>query len=149
MSSLLAAIQAAREGSLDALTDAIPYTRFMGIRAELVDGELRGKLSFSDHLVGNPAVPALHGGTIGSLLESTAIFQILWSAETLTIPKTINLTVDYLRSARLMDTYAVGTITKHGRRVVNVRVEAWQEDRTRPVSTANAHFLIRPADVES
>ncbi|MCC6522604.1 MAG: PaaI family thioesterase [Polyangiaceae bacterium] len=112
----------------------------------LLEGELVGKMRYADHLIGNPALPALHGGAIGALLESTAIFQILWDAETIVLPKTVNITVDYLRSGRPLDTFARGIITKHGRRVVNVRVEAWQEDRTRPIALANGHFLILPGD---
>jgi acyl-coenzyme A thioesterase PaaI-like protein len=52
--------------------------------------------------------------------------------------------VDYLRTGRAVDTYAKGTITKHGRRVANVRVDAWQDDRDRPIASAHAHFLLSP-----
>jgi acyl-coenzyme A thioesterase PaaI-like protein len=65
------------------------------------------------------------------------------------LPKTINVTVAYLRSARPVDTFAHGTITKHGRRVAVVYAQAWQEDRARPVATAHAHFLIKPQDPPS
>ncbi len=128
------------------MTDAIPYARFMGISVESADGGIIGKLRYSDHLIGNPALPALHGGTLGALLESTAIFHLMWEAETVVLPKTINITVDYLRSGRPVDTYARGIITKHGRRVVNVRAEAWQEDPSRPIAIAHAHFLVYPRD---
>ena len=93
-------------------------------------------------MVGNPMLPALHGGTMGALLESTAIFELLWHAESIVLPKTINLTVQYLRSARPVDTFATATITKHGRRVVAARAEAWQGADERPVATASAHFLV-------
>jgi acyl-coenzyme A thioesterase PaaI-like protein len=52
------------------------------------------------------------------------------------------LSVDYLRPARLAETSAQGVITRHGRRVANVRVEAWQESPSRPVAAAHAHFLL-------
>jgi acyl-coenzyme A thioesterase PaaI-like protein len=58
------------------------------------------------------------------------------------LPKTINITIDYLRSGRTVDTFARGVITRHGRRVANVRVEAWQDDPERPIAIAYAHFLI-------
>jgi len=133
-------------GDWGKLADAIPYARFLGIGVDCSDGELIGKLTYSDMLVGNPALPALHGGTIGALLESTAIFQLLWSQQTIVLPKTINITVDYLRSGKPRDTYARGVITKHGRRVANVRVEAWQDDPDRPIAIAYCHFLIIPED---
>jgi acyl-coenzyme A thioesterase PaaI-like protein len=61
------------------------------------------------------------------------------------VPKTITITIDYLRSARPVDTFARGIVTKQGRRVANVRVEAWQEDPAQPVAAANAHFLVKTA----
>jgi len=59
------------------------------------------------------------------------------------VPKIVNITVDYLRSARPVDVIARATVTKQGRRMVNVFVDAWQDDRSKPVATANAHFLIK------
>jgi acyl-coenzyme A thioesterase PaaI-like protein len=131
------------------LTEIVPYARFMGLSMRHVAGELLGHLSYSDMLIGNPALPALHGGTLGALLESTAIFQLLWEAETVVLPKTIDITVEYLRSGRPLDTWARGILTKQGRRVANVRVEAWQEDRQRPIAIAHAHFLIMPPSGEA
>lgn len=138
--------RAKHERNWNLLTSAIPYAQFLGIAADDSSGELLGKLTFAPHLIGNAALPALHGGTIGALLESTAIFQLLWENETIVLPRIITLTVDYLRSGRAVDTYARGTITRQGRRVASVHVEAWQDDRTKPIATANAHLLITPSD---
>jgi acyl-coenzyme A thioesterase PaaI-like protein len=136
--------EAKRLGEPARLTELIPYARWVGISMRNVTGELLGHLTYSDMLIGNAALPALHGGTLGALLESTAIFQLLWDAETVVLPKTIDITVDYLRSGRPVDTWAKGIITRQGRRVANVRAEAWQEDRQRPIAIAHGHFLIMP-----
>jgi acyl-coenzyme A thioesterase PaaI-like protein len=126
------------------LIEAVPYCGFVGISADSDDGELRGRLTYSRALVGNTALPALHGGTLGALLESTAIFKLLWEAESIVLPKTINFTIEFLRSAKPVDTFARATITRLGRRVANVRAEAWQHDPERPVAVAHGHFLIVP-----
>lgn len=137
------AVAAVREsGKFDSLQEAIPYSRFMGITAELVDDDVLGRMQYSDHLVGNATVPALHGGTLGALMESTAIFKLLWHGETESIPKTINITVEYLRGARPQDVFAKAVFTRHGRRVANVRVFAFQDDPDKPVAVATAHFLL-------
>jgi len=137
------AVVAVREtGDFTALQEAIPYARFMGITADLVDGEVTGRMRFSDHLVGNVTIPALHGGTLGALMESTAIFKLLWQGETTAVPKTINITVEYLRTARAEDVFARAVFTRRGRRVANVRVFAYQDDPERPVAVATAHFLL-------
>jgi uncharacterized protein (TIGR00369 family) len=129
-------------GDYQGLFEAIPYAAFLGLKAELVEQELVTTMTYAPHLIGNPSLPALHGGTLGALLESAAIFELLWRAESIVLPKTITFTVDYLRSAAAVDTRARGHITRQGRRVTNVRIEAWQEDRTKPVATANAIFLV-------
>lgn len=147
MSTMLDLVaRAKRDGDHAAIAAAIPYAVWLGIGTEIVSGELLSRMSFSDKLVGNPALPALHGGTIGALLESAAVFQVLWDMDTVVLPKTINITVDYLRSGKPVETWARGVITKRGRRVVNVRAEAWQDDPSRPIATANAHFLVMTAE---
>jgi uncharacterized protein (TIGR00369 family) len=140
--------RARAEGDFSLIVDAIPYNRFMGISAEVVDGRVIGKLSFAEHLIGNAQIKALHGGTLGALLESTAIFELMWRAETARIPKTINITVEYLRSGKAMDTFARCDITKLGRLVANVRAIAWQDDPDRPITAAHANFLLAPPDGE-
>jgi uncharacterized protein (TIGR00369 family) len=134
--------EAKASGNVQGILDAVPYSQFLGLQASLQGGELITTMRYADHLIGNPALPALHGGTLGALLESAAIFELLWRAETIVLPKTITFTVDFLRSGAARDTYASATITRQGRRVANVRVEAWQQDRATPVATAHAIFLV-------
>lgn len=127
-----------------ALLDAIPYCRFLGITVEdAAGGGIVARLRFGEQIVGNAALPAIHGGVIGAFLETAAIVELLRiSPADGTLPKPVDLTIAYLRSARAVDTLARTIVTKHGRRVVNVRVEAWQDDPARPVATAQGHFLV-------
>ncbi len=134
--------EAKASGNFQALFDAVPYSKFLGLTARMDNDELITTMKFSQSLIGNPALPALHGGTLGALMESAAIFELLWRAETVVLPKTITLTIDYLRSGAPVDTHARSIVTRHGRRVANVRVEAWQADRSTPVATAHAIFLV-------
>ena len=84
---------------------------------------------------------AIHGGVIGAFLEFAAILELVRQGEGERLPKPIDLTIDYLRSARGVDAFARATITKHGRRVANVRVEAWQQSEER-LAAAHGHFLL-------
>jgi uncharacterized protein (TIGR00369 family) len=143
VSTLLDAIaEAKRRRAWPELSAAVPYARFLGITMDDASGELLAKMPFSPHLVGNSSLPALHGGTLGALLESVSIFQLLWEIEEPVLPKTINITIDYMRSGRPLDTWAKATVSKLGRRVASVHAEAWQEDRARPIASARAHFLV-------
>ena len=134
--------EARRTDDPNRIFEATPYAEFLGISIEIVDGGYVCHLAFRDEHIGNPILPALHGGVTGALLESAAIFHLVWDLNATSIPKTINLSIDYLRPGRAVDTYASGVVTKQGRRVSNVRVEAWQEARDKPIAAAHGHFLL-------
>ncbi|MDZ4869454.1 MAG: PaaI family thioesterase [Alphaproteobacteria bacterium] len=140
------AIAEGRKPDLQALVDAIPYCRFLGIEIDRKGNELTTILRFDKKLIGNPVLPALHGGVVGAFLEVTAVIQLMLEAETEDLPKPVDIGIDYLRSGRPVDSYARATITKHGRRVCNVRAEAWQDERSRPIAALHGHFLIKPKD---
>ncbi len=142
MSQLLQHIAQLRQGDPAPLLSYIPYTRFLGMSVRINEQQLLGRLAFAQRLIGNPMLPALHGGAVAALLESTAIFQLLWQHDSLVLPKTINITVQYLRSGKPEDTYAEARITKLGRRVVAMHANAWQQERERPIASAIAHFLL-------
>lgn len=146
MTDLSTALHHARAtNDFTSLLAMIPYARFMGFEVSIVDGDLRVTMPYAEHLIGNGSVDALHGGTLGAMMESTAIFKLLWSAETVRVPKTINITVEYLQKAeRGKHTYARAEFIRHGRRVANVRTFCWQDDPSSLVAAANAHFLLTP-----
>jgi uncharacterized protein (TIGR00369 family) len=142
-------VKAAREsGDINRFIGAIPYVNFLGITAAAEGGVLTARLAHAEKIIGNPALPAIHGGVVGAFLETTAILQLLWTLDSVRIPKTITITIDYLRSAGPHDTFARAEVTKLGSRVANVRAIAWQTDIAKPVSSANANFLITPASEE-
>lgn len=120
----------------------IPYATFLGVRAELKGDELTLVLPFADHLVGNPLLPALHGGVVGALMELTALTQLAIASKTEKFPKTIDIGVDFLRSGRPTDTYARARVIKIGRRIANVQAEAWQAERNQPIAAMHGHFLV-------
>ena len=137
---VVAAAKAA--GDPAGLAEAIPYARFLGLTVTLDDRGLLCRLEGDRRIIGNPTLPAIHGGVIGALLESSAILHLLWERGGADVPKTINVSIDFLRSGRVRDTFARGVITKQGRRIANVRAEAWQDDPTKPIAAAHGHFLL-------
>ncbi|MGK2740812.1 PaaI family thioesterase [Tepidicaulis sp. LMO-SS28] len=144
MEALRTAREAGDQVDLAALIDAIPYAKFLGITVDQKGTEITTVLKFNQQLIGNPVLPALHGGVIGAFLETTAIIQLAYDAKGDALPKPVDITIDYLRSGKPVDTYARARVTKHGRRVANVQVEAWQDDRTKPIAAAHGHFLLAP-----
>jgi uncharacterized protein (TIGR00369 family) len=140
---MVEAIERAKaSGEFHRLVEVIPYAQFVGISVEVEDGALVATLAERNTNIGNAALPALHGGTIGALLESVAIFEVIYRSETVRLPKTITLTIDYLRSGKPVDTFARAEVTRHGRRVANVSSIAWQESPGSPIATASVHLLL-------
>lgn len=134
------------EKDLSALLHAIPYARTIGMRAELAGDEMTAILPFQDLLIGNPLLPALHGGVVGAFLEITAVCQLYIAQGQERFPKAIDITIDYLHSGRPRDTYARAIIVKWGRRIANVTAEAWQESRDKPIAAFRGHFLVTPRE---
>lgn len=131
---------------LAAVLGSIPYARFIGMRAELAGDEMTAILPFSDHIIGNPMLPAIHGGVLGAFMEMTALAQLSVAEPLKRQPRTIDISIEYLRSGRPLTTYARAKINKVGRRIANVHVEAWQEQRAAPIAALRGHFLLTSAD---
>lgn len=135
------------EGNFDPLVEAIPYAHFLGVRCQHeADGSLLFVLPARQDNVGNPTLPALHGGAIGGFMEHAAIVHLLATMGTPRMPKTIDLSIDYLRAGHYRDCHASCTVTRQGRRVANVMISCWQENRDEPIAHARAHFLLADPD---
>lgn len=134
------------QSAADALA-AIPYARFLGVRPELRGDELTLVLPYREALIGNPMLPALHGGVVGAFMELTALAQLALTAGfSGHLPKTIDMSIDYLRSGRPSEVFARARVVKVGRRIANVAVEAWQHARAEPIAALRGHFLMRAAE---
>lgn len=133
-----------RADDMQALVDHIPYARFLDIHVDRKGSEITMILPFKESLIGNVMLPALHGGAIGAFLEITSIVQLLFDTSCERLPRTIDISIDYLRSGKPVDTYGRASVTRQGRRVANVRAEIWQEEKSRPVAASHGHFLLAP-----
>lgn len=131
---------------MSALLDTLPYARFLGLSGEQDGDSLTVTMPYADKLIGNPMLPALHGGSTAALLEMTAIAQVALAYPRLRLPKPINVTVSYLRSGRPQDVRARARISRAGRRVAHVLAEAWQDDPDQPIASLIANFLLAEGD---
>jgi len=117
-----------------------PFARFLGIRVG--DGGTL-VMPFSPRIIGNPVLPAIHGGMTGAFLETMAIFGVTRELGVAAMPKPIGLTINYLRSGRALDSHARVTIVKQGRRIVAFEAQSWQDDATKPIASAFGHLMLR------
>ncbi|MBS8227661.1 PaaI family thioesterase [Vannielia litorea] len=153
-------IKERRDTALHRLVDGISFARFLGIRFDRRGDELTAVLPFDPKLIGNPMLPALHGGATAGFLEMAAVVQLAWQelwsqiegsqfdierfieGGVPRLPKTIDFSVDYLRAGLPRDAYARARVNRSGRRYASVHVEAWQDNVNRPFAQATGHFLM-------
>ena len=152
-----------RDLALSLIVSQVPYITFLGVSFDRHGDELTSTMAFHDDLIGNPMLPALHGGATAAFLEVTAIVGLAWASlwtdieeerlnisavqnGKLALPKTIDLTVDYLRSGLPRDAYARARVNRSGRRYASVHVEGWQDNRSRLFAQATGHFLMPQRD---
>ncbi|WP_299817025.1 PaaI family thioesterase [uncultured Jannaschia sp.] len=149
-----------RDAALRALVEGVPYIRFLGITFDRRGDELTGVLHYDEKLVGNPLLPALHGGATAAFLEVTAMMTLSWAmlwddmergrldmgglaqGAPAHLPKTIDFSVDYLRPGLPRDAYARARVNRSGRRYASVHVGGWQDNRDRLFAQATGHFLM-------
>ncbi|MDY7115691.1 PaaI family thioesterase [Halomonas sp. SSL-5] len=122
----------------------MPYARRIGVSAQ-PDPRGEGLLFRLDPLpdnVGNVMLPALHGGVVAAFMETAATLDLMLASREPRLPRIVDISIDYLRTARLVPTYAHCSLLREGRRLANVTVSAWQKDAAAPVATARLHFVL-------
>ncbi len=124
---------------------AIPYAGLIGMDFQRFGHDVIFKLPDNPDNIGNPVLPAVHGGVVGGFMEMSAAMHLLMFMDTPTMPKIVDFSLDYLRAVKGgRDTYAECQVVRQGSRVANVIINAWQTRREEAVATARAHFLLAP-----
>jgi uncharacterized protein (TIGR00369 family) len=131
---------AVTRNDLAPLIACVPYATYLGLHAGPEPGTLH--LPFAPKLVGSPVLPALHGGVVAAFMELTAQLAVLLVLDEPRMPKVVDFSIDYLRSARTVDSFASAHVERLGSRVAQVQVRCWQAEIEKPVAIARAHFLL-------
>jgi uncharacterized protein (TIGR00369 family) len=149
-SPLLAATLKGSFGRLDML----PYAALLDLSFERVGDEIHLIMPFDDTLIGSPG--RLHGGALAGLLELAGLLTVIAAqpeGEALPRVRPVTVTVDYMREGAASESRATASITKLGRRVVNVQAQVWQDaegrgGRDKPVAAAHINFVLDWPQVE-
>lgn len=127
------------------LISLFPYAKLLGIEGLPLGDDVVFRLPANKDNIGNPVLPALHGGVIAGFMEHAAMLHLLMIMGTAHFPKIIDFSIDYLRAGHYRDTYAQCQVWRQGRRVANVAITAWQTHQSEPIATARAHFKVDEA----
>jgi len=130
------------------LPELPPYATALGIE---LDHDEAGRpvlhMDYSERVAGRPGF--LHGGAMSGLMEMAAIAALRAELERRGEPmqlKPVNVTVEFMRGGTEKRTYAMGTVTRAGRRVALINAECWQDDRAKPIALAQMKVLLSPAE---
>lgn len=127
-----------------------PYAIALGIHIDREeDGMPVLAVDFTDRMMGRPGF--LHGGAMSGLMEMAAVAALRAEmerrGENMRL-KPVNVQVEFMRGGTQQVTYALGNVTRAGRRVALVNAEAWQDDRKKPIALAQMKILLSPIDGE-
>ena len=56
-------------GDFSRMLDAVPYAKWVGLQCERFGDDLIFRLPKKEENLGNPILPAIHGGVIGGFME--------------------------------------------------------------------------------
>jgi uncharacterized protein (TIGR00369 family) len=137
----------------DRMAGGTPQSQALGLEFVSVSpGHGSMSVAWREDLVGDPDTQVIAGGVVTSLLDHTcglAISSAAASASGMFGTATLDLRIDYMRPARpRAGVTAAAHCYKLTHTIGFVRAEAWDEDRSDPIATAQAAFALtgpRPA----
>lgn len=121
----------------------VPYANYLGIRLATEGDTPVFRMPYQRKLIGNPQLPALHGGVVAGFAETAATLHLIRAVGGAKFPKCIDFSIDYLRSGRPEETYASCEVVRLGGRVALVHVRCWQgKGPSQPITVARGQFLL-------
>lgn len=110
--------------------EMIPFNQYVGMQLlDIEDGFAKALIPFRNELVGDPRTLAIHGGVIATALDAIGGFAGMTTLSSMEDKiSTIDMRIDYLRSARNCNVIVEGRISRNGNRIITTNMKAYRED---------------------
>ncbi len=124
--------------------EAMPHSRALGMKVmSFADGVARIQMPYDEKLIGDPKTKVIHGGAVSALMDTCCGAAVLSHPERPVSTATIDLRIDYMRSATPGQTIVTEAIChKLTRNVAFVRAVAMDDNTNEPVATATGAFMV-------
>lgn len=123
--------------------EAIPHARALGMRVDALGaGTATISMPWAEHLVGDPRSGVVHGGVVSALMDTCCGAAVMTHPNRPATTATIDLRIDYMRSATSGQRVRTRAECFHmTRSVAFVRAVA-HDDGDSPVATATGTFTV-------
>ena len=125
--------------------EALPHCNAMNMQLESIgDGTAEISLPYDERLIGDPETGVLHGGAVSAVLDTCCGAAVMSHPDTNGVTATIDLRIEYMRSAKPGATLWTRAECFHlTRSVAFVRAESSDgQEGLPPVATATGTFMV-------
>ena len=135
---------ASKEDIARQFIEAIPHSKALGMRLTSLDeGSAGVEMDYDAQLVGDPETGVIHGGAVSALMDTCCGAAVMSHPDNLGGTATIDLRIDYMRTAKPGQKIRAHAECYHvTRNVAFVRATATDDDAENPVAAATGAFTV-------
>ena len=124
--------------------EAIPHSNALGMCLEEIgEGVAVISMPYDEKLIGDPKTGVIHGGAVSALMDTCCGAAVMSHPSAPGGTATIDLRIDYMRTATPGQTIVTKATCFHiTRNVAFVRATAVDDDTDSPVATAAGSFTV-------
>lgn len=116
-----------KEMYFNIFNELIPFNKYIGLELEtLSEGYAKATIKFKPELLGDARIQAIHGGVIAAAMDAVggiAGIATLSSFEDKIV--TVDMRVDYIRSARNTDLIIEARIVRSGNKIITTNMQVF------------------------